>query len=110
MLDRRTGIPISLSVLYLEVSRRLGVLAQGVNFPGHFLVRVAIEDAWLFLDPFSGGRALAPPDLEALLRQTTTPDAVLDPSVIAAATKRQILSRMLINLAGIYGQIGRAHV
>lgn len=106
VLDRRTGIPISLSVLYLEVSRRVGVLAQGVNFPGHFLVRVAIEDAWLFLDPFSGGRALTPADLELLLKKTTTPDAVLEPSVIAAASKRQILSRMLVNLAGIYGRNG----
>jgi regulator of sirC expression with transglutaminase-like and TPR domain len=106
VLDRRTGIPISLSVLYLEVSRRVGVLAQGVNFPGHFLVRVAIEDAWLFLDPFSGGRTLTPADLEALLRKTTTPDAVLEPSVIAAASKRQIMSRMLVNLAGIYGRNG----
>jgi regulator of sirC expression with transglutaminase-like and TPR domain len=106
VLDRKTGIPISLSVLYLEVSRRVGVLAQGVNFPGHFLVRVAIEDAWLFLDPFSGGRTLTPADLEALLKKTTTPDAVLEPSVIAAASKRQILSRMLVNLAGIYGRNG----
>jgi regulator of sirC expression with transglutaminase-like and TPR domain len=106
VLDRRCGIPISLSVLYLEVSRRVGVLAQGVNFPGHFLVRVAIEDAWLFVDPFSGGRALGTGDLEALLRRTTTPDAVLEPSVIAAATKRQILARMLVNLAGIYGRNG----
>lgn len=106
VLDRRTGIPISLSVLYLEVSRRVGVLAQGVNFPGHFLVRVAIEDAWLFLDPFTGGRALTPADLETLLRKTTTPDAVLEPSVIAAASKRQILARMLVNLAGIYGRQG----
>ena len=106
VLDRRTGIPISLSVLYLEVSRRVGVLSQGVNFPGHFLVRVAIEDAWLFLDPFSGGRTLTPADLEALLKKTTTPDAVLEPGVIAAASKRQILSRMLVNLAGIYGRNG----
>ncbi len=106
VLDRRTGIPISLSVLYLEVARRVGVLAQGVNFPGHFLVRVAIEDAWLFLDPFSGGRTLTPADLEALLKKTTTPDAILEPSVIAAASKRQILSRMLVNLAGIYGRNG----
>jgi len=106
VLDRRTGIPISLSVLYLEVARRVGVLAQGVNFPGHFLVRVAIEDAWLFLDPFAAGRALTPADLEALLRKTTTPDAVLEPSVIAAASKRQIVSRMLVNLAGIYGRTG----
>ncbi len=106
VLDRRIGIPISLSVLYLEVARRVHVLAQGVNFPGHFLVRVAIEDAWLFLDPFSGGRALTPSDLEALLRKTTQPDAVLEPSVIAAASKRQILARMLVNLAGIYGRHG----
>lgn len=106
VIDRRIGIPISLSVVYLEVARRVGVLAQGVNFPGHFLVRVAIEDAWLFIDPYSGGRTLTPADLEALLRKTTTPDAVLEPSVIAAATKRQILSRMLVNLAGIYGRNG----
>jgi regulator of sirC expression with transglutaminase-like and TPR domain len=106
VLDRRTGIPISLSVVYLEVARRVGVLAQGVNFPGHFLVRVAIEDAWLFLDPFTSGRTLTPSDLEALLRKTTSPDAVLEPSVIAAATKRQIVSRMLVNLAGIYGRNG----
>lgn len=106
VLDRKMGIPISLSVLYLEVARRVGVLAQGVNFPGHFLVRVAIEDAWLFLDPFSGGRALTPGDLETLLKKTTSPDAVLEPSVIAAASKRQILSRMLVNLAGIYGRHG----
>ncbi|HEX2691005.1 MAG TPA: transglutaminase-like domain-containing protein [Kofleriaceae bacterium] len=106
VLDRRTGIPISLSVLYLEVARRVGVLAQGVNFPGHFLVRVALEDAWLFLDPFSGGRVMAPIDLEALLRKTTTPDAVFEPSLVAAATKRQIVARMLVNLAGIYGRNG----
>ncbi len=106
VLDRRTGIPISLSVVYLEVARRVGVLAQGVNFPGHFLVRVAIEDAWLFLDPFSAGRTLTPADLEQLLRKTTTPDAVLEPSVIAASTKRQIVARMLVNLAGIYGRNG----
>ncbi|HEX7841337.1 MAG TPA: transglutaminase-like domain-containing protein [Kofleriaceae bacterium] len=106
VLDRRTGIPISLSVLYLEISRRVGVLAQGVNFPGHFLVRVAIEDAWLFIDPFSSGRALGPADLETLLRRTTTADAVLEPSVIAAASKRQILWRMLHNLSGIYGRNG----
>jgi regulator of sirC expression with transglutaminase-like and TPR domain len=106
VLERKRGIPISLSVLYLEVARRVGVLAQGVNFPGHFLVRVAIEDAWLFLDPFGGGKALTPADLETLLRKTTSPEAVLEPSVIAAASKRQIVARMLVNLAGIYGRNG----
>jgi regulator of sirC expression with transglutaminase-like and TPR domain len=106
VIDRRRGIPISLSVLYLEVARRVGVLAQGVNFPGHFLVRVATEDAWLFLDPYNNGQQLTPSDLENLLRKTTTPTAVLEPSVIAAASKRQIVARMLVNLAGIYGRNG----
>ncbi len=106
VIDRKRGIPISLSVLYLEVARRVGVLAQGVNFPGHFLVRVATEDTWLFLDPFNSGTQLTPADLEALLRKTTTPTAVLEPSVIAAASKRQIVARMLVNLAGIYGRNG----
>jgi regulator of sirC expression with transglutaminase-like and TPR domain len=106
VIDRRMGIPISLSVVYLEVARRVGVLAQGVNFPGHFIVRVAIEDAWLFIDPYSQGKILQPADLEALLRKTTTPNAVLEPSVIAAASKRQIVARILVNLAGIYGRMG----
>ena len=106
VIERRTGIPISLTVLYLEVARRVGVLAQGVNFPGHFLARVAIEDAWLFIDPYNRGRVLTPADLEALLRKTTVPTAVLEPSVIAAASKRQIVARMLVNLAGIYGRNG----
>jgi regulator of sirC expression with transglutaminase-like and TPR domain len=106
VMDRRRGIPISLSVLYLEIARRVGVLAQGVNFPGHFLVRVAIEDAWLFLDPYNNGAEMTPGDLEGLLRKTTSPTAVLEPSVIAAASKRQIVARMLVNLAGIYGRNG----
>jgi regulator of sirC expression with transglutaminase-like and TPR domain len=106
VIERKMGIPISLSVLYLEIARRVGVLAQGVNFPGHFLVRVAIEDAWLFIDPFSRGRELSPADLEVLLKKTTTPSAVLEPSVIAAASKRQIVARILVNLAGIYGRNG----
>jgi regulator of sirC expression with transglutaminase-like and TPR domain len=106
VIDRKRGIPISLSVLYLEIARRVGVLAQGVNFPGHFLVRVATEDTWLFLDPYNHGQQLTPGDLENLLRKTTTPTAVLEPSVIAAASKRQIVARMLVNLAGIYGRNG----
>ncbi len=106
VIDRKRGIPISLSVLYLEVARRVGVIAQGVNFPGHFLVRVATEDTWLFLDPYNHGAQLTTADLEALLRKTTTPTAVLEPSVIAAASKRQIVARMLVNLAGIYGRNG----
>jgi regulator of sirC expression with transglutaminase-like and TPR domain len=106
VLERRLGIPISLSVLFLEVARRVGVIAQGVNFPGHFLVRVADERSWRFLDPFGGGRLLNQGDLEGLLRQSAGPGAALEPTLLAAASKRQIMSRILINLAGIYGRLG----
>lgn len=106
VLERRLGIPITLSVLFLEIARRVGVIAQGVNFPGHFLVRVAVEDSWRFLDPFTAGRLLTTADLEALLRQSAGPGASLEPSLLSAATKRQIVSRLLVNLAGIYGKHG----
>ncbi len=106
VLERRLGIPISLSVLFLEIARRVDVIAQGVNFPGHFLVRVAAEDSWRFLDPFAAGRLLSTADLEALLRQSAGPGAALEPSVLGPATKKQIISRMLVNLAGIYGKQG----
>jgi regulator of sirC expression with transglutaminase-like and TPR domain len=104
VLDRRLGIPITLSVLFIEVARRVGVLVQGVNFPGHFLVRVADDDAWRFLDPFGAGRLLDNRDLESLLRQASGPTAALEPALLAAASKRQIVSRLLVNLAGIYGR------
>lgn len=106
VLERRLGIPISLSVLFLEISRRVGVLAQGVNFPGHFLVRVADEDSWRFLDAYDGGRLLSNAELSALLQRTAGPSATLEPSVLGAASKKQIVSRMLLNLAGIYGKQG----
>lgn len=106
VLERRLGIPISLAVLFLEVARRVGVLAQGVNFPGHFLVRVADDDSWRFLDVFDGGRLLSTAELETLLRRSAGPEATLQPALLAAANKRQIVSRMLINLAGIYGKQG----
>lgn len=106
VLDRRLGIPISLSVLFLEVARRVGVLAQGVNFPGHFLVRVADDDSWRFLDAFDGGRLLANAELLAILQRSAGPDATVEPAHLSAASKKQIISRMLLNLAGIYGKHG----
>lgn len=106
VLERRLGIPITLSVLFLEIARRVGVLAQGVSFPGHFLVRVADDDSWRFFDPFDGGRLLTTADLEALLVRTAGPGAALAPPLLAAANKKQIVSRMLLNLAGIYGRHG----
>ncbi len=110
VIDRRTGIPITLSVLYLELGRRLGLALEGVSFPGHFLVRLRLRGAMLVLDPFSGGEAQAEADLRARLQRVIPADATggvpvdalpLDPFLEPAGT-RQILARLLRNLKGIY--------
>ncbi len=108
VMTRRTGIPITLSVLYLEVARRAGVDARGVGFPGHFLVRVVDPGAGgdVVVDPFGGGAVLGRADLVALLERMAGKDAVLDDAAVAAMGTPQILSRMLLNLAGIYGRAG----
>ena len=106
VLARKVGIPISLSVLYLEVARRIGIPAAGVAFPGHFLVRVDQAREPLILDPFDGGAALDRSALRTLLARASGPDARLDDVSLAPTPKRAILIRMLNNLAGIYGSTG----
>jgi regulator of sirC expression with transglutaminase-like and TPR domain len=104
VLDRRTGIPISLSVIYLEVGRRAGLRLEGVNFPGHFLVRAiaepGIED--LIVDPFHAGALLSEVDCRQLLRQHLGEEAAFDPALLATATRQQIIVRMLVNLTRLY--------
>ena len=108
VLERRTGIPITLALVYLEVARRSGVRVVGVNFPGHFLVRIPAGRAAhslaedLIIDPFHGGALLSEPDCRRLLRKHVGEDAAFDPELLAAASKPQILSRMLLNLKRIY--------
>ncbi|MGH9147966.1 MAG: SirB1 family protein [Vicinamibacterales bacterium] len=108
VLERRTGIPITLALVYLEVARRSGVRVVGVNFPGHFLVRIPAGRAAhslaedLIIDPFHGGALLSEPDCRRLLKKHVGEDAAFDPELLAAASKPQILSRMLLNLKRIY--------
>jgi regulator of sirC expression with transglutaminase-like and TPR domain len=113
VLNRKLGIPITLSVLYLEVARRLGLQAGGVGFPGHFLVRVERDGDSpgdpLILDPFRGGAALDRAELGALLEKASGPEARLADVSFAPASRRAILIRMLNNLAGIYGRDGDTH-
>ena len=106
VIDRRIGIPITLSVLYMEVARRVGMTVHGISFPGHFLVRWDSDDGTVVIvDPFRTGLRLDTDDLEALLRGSS-PSAKLEPAMLAPSSKRQILTRMLTNLAGIYGRSG----
>ena len=102
VLERKTGIPITLSLIYTEVARRKGVPLVGVGFPGHFLVKHPGPPAEIFIDPFHRGALLAPADCLALLREHFGPEAELKSEYFAAATKKQILARMLNNLKGSY--------
>ncbi len=96
VLARRLGIPISLSVLMIEVGRRCGVPIYGVGMPGHFLVQAAGEpDVWF--DPFHGGRQLDEAGCQELYEQLQT-EPRFTPALLRAVDTRSILSRMLANL------------
>ncbi len=107
VMDRRTGIPITMALIYIEVARRAGIRAEGVNFPGHFLVR-CLHDLHtdnptdgMIVDPFHGGAILNEQECRQLL-QPHMSDAAFEPSLLARATRRQILVRMLLNLKKLY--------
>lgn len=110
VMERRIGIPITLSILYLEVGKRLGLNLKGISFPGHFLVKLAVKRGQLVLDPFIGGEAQSEADLRARLAQVLPPGkaekAQLD-RYLEPATPRQIIARVLRNLKNIYMQTGK---
>ena len=111
VLDRRTGVPITLSILYLEIGQRLGLRLQGVSFPGHFLVKLRVTGGQLVIDPFCGGEAQSEADLRARLAQVLPrreADTLPLPQFLEPATSRQILARVLRNLKGIYLQSAEA--
>ena len=106
VLDRRTGIPITLSIVYIEVGRRAGLTIDGVNFPGHFLVRspdiAGRGGDGLIIDPFHGGALLSEHDCRLLLEKHVEPDVAFNTSLLAPATRPQVIVRMLLNLKRIY--------
>lgn len=106
VLQRRVGIPISLSVLYMEVGRRIGIAISGIGFPGHFLCRYDTDDAAVIVDAFRLGMTLDEEDLQELLDRASGRGLELTADHLEPATKREIVSRMLANLAGIYGTKG----
>jgi regulator of sirC expression with transglutaminase-like and TPR domain len=102
VLERRTGIPITLAVVYIEVARRLGLVVLGVGFPGHFLTKHP-GAAELIIDPFFG-QFLSMRDCEQRLRQVLGDEATLEPGHLRAATPKEMLVRILRNLKQIYLQ------
>lgn len=107
VLDRKLGIPITLSILYMEIGRRVGLALEGVSFPGHFLVKFATDEGDVVLDPFAGGMPLSEEDLIERLHETVGDETAADTSLgllLGAAGKKEILVRMLRNLKVVYLQ------
>lgn len=102
VIDRRTGIPITLSLLYLAIARRIGLPMVGINMPGHFLIRPVIEDAEICVDAFHQGEILFPQDCEARLAQMYGRPVALESTFLQAVTARRYLARMLTNLKMTY--------
>ena len=105
VFERRLGNPVSLAMVQMEVARRLGVPLDGVSFPGHFLVRLPIDDGVLVMDPFNRGRPLDEDELRQRARPHLggeMPDDEALYQILNPASHRAILMRMLRNLHGVY--------
>lgn len=102
VIDRRRGIPITLSIIYLELGWRLDLPLHGVNFPGHFLVRYAGEAVQLLVDPFQNGMIRFEDEAQALLDHVYGGSVRMQPEFLRIADRRDILIRLLTNLKGNY--------
>jgi regulator of sirC expression with transglutaminase-like and TPR domain len=103
VLERRLGIPISLSVLYLEVARRTGIAAEGVGLPGHFIVRATLDNGQVvYLDPFHRGALMSEADCRARVSDITDGKLPFDQAFLSPVGGRYILARMLNNLKNFY--------
>jgi regulator of sirC expression with transglutaminase-like and TPR domain len=102
VLDRRAGIPISLSVICLEIGWRLGLPLAGLGLPGHFIVGYGVPDAPIYFDAFNGGTILTEDDCLALCRVPFSERRTFREQFLIPASKKAILFRMLLNLKQIY--------
>ena len=102
VIERKTGIPITLSVLYMEVAQRIGVALDGVGFPGHFLVKCISDGAEIVIDPFDRGEIRSPEELGLMLERLYGRGIGLRSEFLKAVSKTDILKRMLGNLKAIH--------
>jgi len=106
VIDRRRGLPVSLSILYVAAARRIGWSADALNTPGHVIVSVGPETARVLIDPFNGGGPVMPEQLMALLSQAQGPGAWPAEAHVEAMSNRMTLVRLLLNQASRAEQAG----
>jgi regulator of sirC expression with transglutaminase-like and TPR domain len=102
VLDRKLGIPITLSILYQEVARRCGLPVVGVGFPGHFLTKYLAASGEILVDPYRGGAILSIRDCEEKLKAQFGQEAEFRASFLSVSSTKQTLTRMLNNLKGSF--------
>ena len=104
VLENRTGIPITLSLLFIEVGRRVGIRLHGVGMPGHFLV--GLDGTEVFFDPFNGSESLSVDDCRRLAETLFGPRFTWDDRYLTPCTKYEFLFRILNNLKVVYERSG----
>ena len=105
VLDRKRGIPLTLALVYIEIGRRIGLPVQGISFPAHFLVKCQLREGTVVLDPYAKGISLSFDEIRQRiknLRHGVEPPRSVIAGMLAAASNKDILVRMLRNLKGIY--------
>jgi len=98
VIDRRKGLPVSLAILYMHTGRSQGWTLSGLNFPGHFLVRLDRAGERVIFDPFNGGMIRTPTDLRDLLKSVAGIEAELEPDHYATVSDRDVLIRLQSNI------------
>lgn len=106
VIDERIGIPISLSIVWIEVGRRLNWPIGGVALPGHFVVRLDDPQQYVIADPFNDGRTLSLQQCRKIVERSGESDEMFDASMLDPVDTRTILTRMLLNLRGVYQATG----
>lgn len=98
VLDRKRGLPVALALLYIHAARRCGITITGIDFPGHFLLRLQVNGKRRIIDPFHGGITLRPTELRELLKSFCGPDAELEPRHYRESSDADILLRLQNNI------------
>ena len=106
VIDRKAGLPIMLSIIFLRVASKLGLSASGVGLPGHYIVKVQFELNELYVDPFQGGSTLTMAEIAELLRQISAGSLSLASEHLRAWNGRETLARVLANLQNMWTKAG----
>jgi regulator of sirC expression with transglutaminase-like and TPR domain len=107
VIDRKKGLPVALGILYLHAARAHGFAADGINFPGHFMIRIGVDGSRLIIDPFNEGIERSVVDLRELLKATAGMEAELAPEHYAGVGNRDILVRLQNNIKARHERAGR---